>query len=113
MISYQMRIVIKKNKLDEFFETILLMLDDFRKEEGCLDFNLYRDLEKENTYGVIAEWKTQADMDKHFKRNNYSVLIGASKILGEDLEMKIGETMETGNSQMAREKIQLQPKTGK
>ena len=113
MISYQLRIVIKKNKLDEFIESLLSMLDDFRKEEGCLDFILYRDLEKTNTYGVIAEWKTQLDMDKHFKRNNYSVLIGAANVLGEDLEMKIGETLETGNSQMAREKIQLQPKTGK
>ena len=109
VISYQLRIVIKENKLDEFIESLLSMLDDFRNEEGCLDFNLYRDLEKENTYGVIADWKSQLDMDKHFKRNNYSVLIGAAKVLGEDLEMKIGETLETGNSQMAREKIKLQP----
>ena len=113
MISYQLRIVIKKNKLDEFIESVLSMSDEFRKEEGCLDFNLYRDLEKENTYCVIFEWKSQLDMDKHFKRNNYSVLIGAAKILGEGLEMKIGETLETGNTQMAREKIQLQPKKGK
>jgi quinol monooxygenase YgiN len=113
LISYQLRIVIKKNKLDEFHESLLSMLDDFRKEEGCLGFNLYRDLEKENTYAVIAEWKTQLDMKKHFKRNNYSVLIGAAKVLGEDLEMIIGETLETGNTQMAREKIKLQPKKGK
>ena len=88
-------------------------MGDFRKEEGCLDFTLYRDLEKENTYGVIAEWKTQLDMEKHFKRNNYSVLISAAKVLGEDLEKQIGETLETGNIQMAQEKIKLQPNKGK
>ena len=35
MISYQLRIVIKKNKLDEFIESLLSMVGDFRKEEDA------------------------------------------------------------------------------
>jgi tetratricopeptide (TPR) repeat protein len=35
LISYQLRIVIKKNKLDEFIESLLSMVGDFRKEEDA------------------------------------------------------------------------------
>jgi len=88
------------------------MLKQFRGEEGCADFDLYRDIEKENIYSVIAYWKTQEAMEKHFKRKSLSLLIGSTKVLGEKLEMKIGETSQRGDATLAGEKIKLQPKKG-
>ena len=35
MNSYQLRIVIKENKLDEFIESLLSMVGDFLKEEDA------------------------------------------------------------------------------
>ena len=107
MYSYQMKIVIKKVKIDEFVLFIKSMLSKFREEDGCIDFDLYRDVEKENIYSVIAYWNTQAAMEKHFKRKNFSLLIGSTKVLGDNLEMKIGETSQKGSSQLALEKIHL------
>ena len=113
MFSYQIKVVISKYKLDEFIECLFSLSDEIRKEEGCVDYSLYQDIEKKNTYSMIGEWRTRQAMEKHFKRKKFSVLIGATKVLSENLEMSIGETLEKGNYQLAKEKITFQPKQGK
>ena len=110
MYSCQIRIMFKEEKIFEFIEFLSSIREALRKEKGCLSLNLYRDIEKENSYGVISEWKTREDMDKHFKRTQFSLLVGAANTLGEDYELKIEETLERGNFQLAREKIRLKPK---
>jgi quinol monooxygenase YgiN len=110
MFFYQIKVVIKENKVDEFVESLRSLSIGFRKENGCLEFSMYRDTEKENTFSVIGEWKTRPAMDKHFKNKNFEVLIGAARVLGETFKIDIGETPETGGFQLAREKISLQPK---
>jgi hypothetical protein len=44
-------------------------------------------------------------MEAHFMREKFSVLVGAARVLSGDFEMRIGETLEKGNSQFAKEKI--------
>ena len=78
------------------------------KENGSHDVSFYKDLEKENTYGLVGEWKTREAMEKHFKNKNFSVLIGAAKVLSETLEMSVGDLLETGSFSLAKEKISLQ-----
>ena len=109
MFLYQLKIVVLENKLDEFISSLRFLSSEIRKEQGCLDFNLCRDLEKKNAYRVSGEWKTHQAMEAHFKREKFSVLIGAARVLGEDFEMSIGKTVEKGNYQFAQEKISLRP----
>ena len=112
MFSYQLKLVVTEKKLDEFIDSLRFLSKGIREEEGCLDFSLYRDLEKKDAYRVSGEWRTQQAMEAHFKRENYSVLIGASRVLGDDFEMSIGETREKGSYQFAQEKIYLHPGKG-
>jgi quinol monooxygenase YgiN len=79
-----------------------------RKDNECLDFNLYRDSEKENSYIVIGEWKTRQAMEQHFKTHEFELLIGAARILGETFEMKIAEVSNSGGLELAREQITSQ-----
>ncbi|MEN8691919.1 MAG: antibiotic biosynthesis monooxygenase [Desulfobacterales bacterium] len=113
MFSYQLAVVIEEKKLDEFINALRFLSSGIRKEEGCLDFCLYRDLEKRDAYRVLGEWKTRWTMEAHFKREKFSVLLGAAKVLGEDFEMSIGQTLEKGNYQFAQEKVSLHPGKGK
>ena len=108
MYSYKLKVVIAENKFDEFIDSLIFLSSGIRKEKGCLDFSLYRDLEKKNAYSVLGEWKTLQAMEKHFNKKVFSVLIGAAKVLSEDFEMSIDETLEKGGYQLAREKIKLQ-----
>ena len=112
MFLYQFTLVVPEKKFDEFIESLRLLSGGIREEEGCLDFSLYRDLEKKDTYRVSGEWQTRQAMEAHFKREKFSVLIGAARVLGQDFEMCIGETLEKGSYQFAKEKISLHPEKG-
>jgi quinol monooxygenase YgiN len=105
MHLYQLKLVIHENKVDEFVECLLSLVDGFRQEEGCLDFKMYRDIENENTFIVVGEWKTNEAMKKHFKSNGFSVLTGAAKVLGEQFEINIGEAFNKGSFELAKELI--------
>ena len=113
MFSYQLKLVLPEKKLDEFIDTLRFLSSGIRQEQGCLDFSLYRDLEKKDAYRVLGEWKTRQAMEAHFKREKFSVLIGATRVLGSDFEMSIGETLEKGSYQFVQEKISLHPGKGK
>ncbi|NIP24428.1 MAG: hypothetical protein GWN81_08490 [Phycisphaerae bacterium] len=113
MALYQLRIVVAENKFDEFIESLFSLSSGIRKEQGCLDFSLYKNLEKKDVYRVIGEWKTRQAMEKHFKQKFFPVLIGAVSVLGKDFEMNISETLEKGSYQLAKKKITRHPKKGK
>ena len=107
---YQAKIVIKEYKTDEFIECMRSLLPGFRKEKGCLEYCLSRDIEKENTYSTVGEWKTRQAMEKHFQTHDFEVLIGAARVLGETFEMNIAEVLESGGFKLAKEQIAAQQK---
>ncbi len=110
MHFYQIKIVVKPYKTDEFVESMRSFARRIRKEKGCLGYSVCRDFEKENTYCVVGRWKTVPAMQRHFKTQNFEVLIGAARVLGETFEMNIAEVLKTGGFELAREQIASQDK---
>ena len=110
MPFYQIKIVVKPYKTDEFVESMRSFSHRIRNEKGCLAYSVFRDFEKENTYGVVGEWKARKAMEKHFKTQNFEVLIGAARVLGETFEMNIAEGLKTGGFELAREQISSRDK---
>jgi quinol monooxygenase YgiN len=108
MLIYQLKIEIKRYKPDEFVNSMQSILRNIRKEKGCLDFSVYRDSKKENTYILVGEWKTRKAMEKHFKTREFELLIGAARVLGETFTMNIAEVSKTGGFELAREQIASQ-----
>jgi len=107
---YQIKIVVKPYKTDEFVKSMRPFARKIRKQKGCLGYSVYRDSEKENTYCVVGWWKTVRAMQRHFKTQNFEVLIGAARVLGEAFEMNIAEVLKTGGFKLAREQIASQDK---
>ena len=110
MLFYQINVEIKKYKTDEFVQSMRSSSRKIRKEKGCLGYNVYRDSDKDNTYSLVGEWKTRPAMEKHFKTQNFEVLIGAARVLGETFEMNISEGLKTGGFELAREQMASQDK---
>ena len=108
MFIYQLKIEIKPYKQDEFFKSMRSFSPKICKQKGCLDFSVYQDSYKENTYIVVGEWKTRKAMEIHFQTQNFEMLIGAARVLGETFEMNIAEVVETGSFELAREQIASQ-----
>ncbi len=108
MLIYQIKIVIKPHKSDEFIKSMRSLISGIRKQKGCVGYCLYQDSEKENTYSLVGEWKTRQAMEKHFQAHDFEVLIGATRVLGETFAMNIAEVSKTGGFELAREQIELQ-----
>ena len=105
MLFYQLKIEIKPYKPDEFIDSMQSILRKVRKAKGCLDFSLYRDSEREEKYIIIGEWQTHRDMAQHFKTNEFEVLIGAARVLGQTVAMNIAEVSKSGGVELAQEQI--------
>jgi quinol monooxygenase YgiN len=103
LLFYQIKIVIRQYKTDEFVDSMHSFSRKIRKEKGCLGYSVYRDSEKENTYSVVGEWKTRQAMEKHFKTQDFDILIGAARVLGETFEMNIADVLKTGDFELAEQ----------
>jgi quinol monooxygenase YgiN len=103
LLFYQIKIAIKQYKADEFVDHLGALSRKIRKEKGCLGYSVYRDSEKENTYSVVGEWKTRQAMEKHFKTQDFDILIGAARVLGETFEMNIADVLKTGDFELAEQ----------
>jgi len=49
-------------------------------------------------------------METYFKTQDFEVLIGAARVLGETFEMNTAEVLKTGGFELAREQISSQEK---
>ena len=101
MLIYQLKIVVKAYKTEEFVKSMRSFTRKIRKEKGCLGCSLYRDSEKEYTFSVIGKWRTRPAMEKHFKTQNFEVLIGAARVLGDTFEMSMAEILEIEDSELS------------
>ena len=108
MFCYQAKIVLKQYKTEEFFESMRLLSPKIRKQKNCMGYTVCRDLEAEDTFIVIGEWKTRQAMEKHFQTQNFEVLLGAARVLGEKFEINIAEIVETESFELARKHIRSQ-----
>jgi quinol monooxygenase YgiN len=94
MPLYQIKIVIQEYKTDEFVDSLRSLVSGFRKEKGCLDYCVYKDLDEEHAFCIVAEWETDEAMQKHFLTQKFEVLIGAARVLGETFDIIMAEVLE-------------------
>ena len=52
---------------------------------------------------VVGEWRTRPAMEKHFKTQDFDILIGAARVLGETFEMNIADVLKTGDFELAEQ----------
>jgi quinol monooxygenase YgiN len=107
------KFVLKQYKSEEFIKSLHSFASKAREQKGCLGFNLYQDSENENKYSLIGEWKTERAMEKYFRSNEYVLLLGAARVLGETFEINITEDGETGDIGLAREQIDSKRRKGR
>jgi quinol monooxygenase YgiN len=93
LFCYHIKIGVKKYKTDELLDSLRMFSDQFRKDSGCLGYNIYRDCDTSLSYTVVGEWQTYLAMKQHFQTDNFKVLIGAVKVLGESSELLSAETV--------------------
>ncbi|PIP38871.1 MAG: antibiotic biosynthesis monooxygenase [Desulfobacterales bacterium CG23_combo_of_CG06-09_8_20_14_all_51_8] len=76
-------------KQKEVLQTLILIVEPTGKEKGCLSFGIYGDVENENVFNLISEWKTRKELDHHMKSARFGVLLGTKSLLAEPMKIQI------------------------
>jgi quinol monooxygenase YgiN len=76
-------------KQKEVIQTLLSMIESTVKEKGCLGHHIFRDLEDENAFSLIDEWKTREDLEQHLRSAKFGVLLGTKSLLCEPPNIQI------------------------
>jgi quinol monooxygenase YgiN len=80
---------VRPEKRKELSQTLHSIVEQTRKESGCLRLGFYENFENENDFLVFSEWKTQKDSDDHLRSDIFIVLRGAGCLMSRPPEIVI------------------------
>ena len=89
MILVRIIMNILPEKQKEITQTLLSMMDMAGKEKGCLNYDVFCELEDRNVFSLIEEWETREDLDRHIRSERFSVLLGTKSLLVKPLGINI------------------------
>jgi quinol monooxygenase YgiN len=103
MVNLTINIHADATKRNELLQTCRLIFDKTRQEKGCVDCRVLKDIDNENLISLEETWEWRSHMDKHFRSDRFSALIGAIKILSETYEVRITDGSKTEGIEAIRE----------
>lgn len=77
-------------KFQELYQTLLALLPTMRKEKGCQDGHIYRDVEDGEVFFFSVHWEGMEDLEHYMRSSNGSALLGAIDLLGETVKVRVG-----------------------
>jgi len=85
------RVTVRPENRKELCLTISPLLNLIRQEEGCWSYRFYRESEDKNAFVLIGEWKTRDAWNHHLQSDNFAILIGSLRLLGNraDVDFKL------------------------
>ena len=95
MIETTIKMMVPVEKRKEVLQTIKAILGPIRRERGCISCNCYVDVEAENIVFFKEEWKTSEDLETHLRSVLFGVLIGATKLLIKEPEIRFNTIAST------------------
>lgn len=76
-------------KLKEVRQTLLSLTESPGEERGCLSFGVFADIENENVFNLISEWKSRRHLDLYMRSERFGVLLGTTSLLSKPLSIRI------------------------
>lgn len=76
---------VKPEKVQEFLGLCKNLVELSLKDEGCIDYGLYQELENSGTLTFLEEWKDEKSLDQHLNSNHFKEIF---PLLSEYLEKK-------------------------
>ncbi len=81
----------KEEKFNEIYQMLQVLVPSIRKEKGCMECRIYRDVEDGNVFFLYIRWRQRADLIHFMETSSGSVLLGAIDLLSETSRVMAGE----------------------
>ena len=90
MIILTMEVKARQGKIQELYQTLQGLLPTIRKEKGCRDCRIYRDVEDDGVFSLSVDWGKKADIGQYMRSSSGSALLGAADLLSETARVRVG-----------------------
>lgn len=78
-------------KIQEFYQTLQALLPTIRKEKGCRDCRICRDVEDGEVFFLSVDWDTRASLKQYIRSVSGSALLGAIDLLSVEARVRFGQ----------------------
>lgn len=89
MLKIVLKATYDEDKIDEAIELYSKLIDESRKEEGCLEYKLFQDVNDKTVLTIIEEWKDQESIDKHSNSEHYKKYVPAINSFRKSREINV------------------------
>ena len=72
MITIIAKSVILDGMKERFKELISELITESRKENGCISYNLFEDMNNKNILTIIEEWEDEKSIENHNKSDHFN-----------------------------------------
>ena len=66
---------VKNDKLSDFIKLCNELIEESRKEEGCVSYHLQQNTERENYLVFVEEWKSNEAIEKHNASEHFTRIV--------------------------------------
>ena len=65
------------------------LIERLRMARGCLSYRVRSDSAQHCQFIIESEWRSWEEMEKHFRGNSFTILLGAIKVLCQTCDVRI------------------------
>jgi len=81
---------VKPEKAQEFTGLCKNLVEATLKEEGCIEYGLYQEMENSGVLTFLEEWKDEKSLDQHLNSNHFKEIFPLlSECLEKETEVNI------------------------
>lgn len=81
---------VKPEKVQEFLGLCKNLVEASLKDEGCIDYGLYQELESSGVLTFLEEWKDEKSLDQHLNSSHFKEIFSLlSEYLEKETEVNV------------------------
>ncbi|MDF2593212.1 MAG: antibiotic biosynthesis monooxygenase [Clostridia bacterium] len=89
MIFVVSKSIVKADKTAEYKQQAVRLIEETRKEDGCISYDLCEGIDNPNILTFIEKWETKQHLDAHMKTAHFTEIVPLLKDLRETAELSI------------------------
>jgi quinol monooxygenase YgiN len=89
MIFVVSKSIVKEGKTAEYKQLTVKLIEETRKEAGCISYDLCENIDNSNILTFIEKWEDKQSLDTHMKTTHFMEIVPKLKDLRESSELSI------------------------
>lgn len=81
MVKVIAKFFVKEEKVEEFLKLASVLVEESRKETGCVSYNLLQDVSNPQTLIMVEEWESAKILKTHMASAHFTSIIPEMSLL--------------------------------